>query len=198
VSNITSLSDVGLQRQDATLDYDALGRLTAFRDARTGVAIEQYSYDATGNRLSFANATGLQTYAYAADSHRLTAVDGIERSYDAAGNTLTIGGERQYAYDLTGRLGIAGRGETLQSSYLYSGAGQRVLQQVGTEKLLQLHGESGEWLGSYGASGLPIQQVVWLHSRPVALLQEAEILYVESDHLGSPRAVIDPRRDAAV
>jgi RHS repeat-associated protein len=198
VGNITSLTDGGPQGQGATLDYDALGRLTAFKDAQTGVAIEQYTYDATGNRLSFGNSAGVQAYVYPAGSHRLMSVDGIDRTYDAMGNTLTIGGEWQYAYDLAGRLGSATRAGAAEASYRHNAAGQRVLQQAGNERNLHLYGEGGEWLGSYGAGGTPGQQVVWLGSKPVALIQAGKILYVESDHLGSPRAVIDPQRDMAV
>ncbi len=198
VGNITSLTDGGPQGQGATLDYDALGRLTAFKDAQTGVAIEQYSYDATGNRLSFGNSAGVQAYVYPAGSHRLMSVDGVDRTYDAMGNTLTIGDEWQYAFDLAGRLGSATRAGSAQASYRHNAAGQRVLQQVGTDKTLHLHGEGGEWLGSYGASGVSTQQVVWLGSRPVGMIQAGKLLYIESDHLGSPRAVIDPLRDVAV
>jgi RHS repeat-associated protein len=198
VGNITSLTDGGPQGQGATLDYDALGRLTAFKDAQTGVAIEQYTYDATGNRLSFGNSAGVQAYVYPAGSHRLMSVDGVDRMYDAMGNTLTIGGDWQYAYDLAGRLGSATRAGSAQASYRHNAAGQRVLQQVGTDKTLHLHGEGGEWLGSYGTTGAPSQQVVWLGSRPVGLIQAGQVLYIESDHLGSPRALIDPRRDVAV
>jgi RHS repeat-associated protein len=198
VGNITSLTDGGPQGQGATLDYDALGRLTAFKDAQTGVAIEQYTYDATGNRLSFGNSAGVQAYVYPAGSHRLMSVDGVDRTYDAMGNTLTIGGDWQYAYDLAGRLGSATRAGSAQASYRHNAAGQRVLQQVGTDKTLHLHGEGGEWLGSYSPNGAPTQQVVWLGSRPVGLIQAGKVLYIESDHLGSPRALIDPQRDVAV
>ncbi|MFL9584473.1 RHS repeat-associated core domain-containing protein [Stenotrophomonas sp. AB1(2024)] len=196
--NIASLTDGGPQGQGATLDYDALGRLTAFKDAQTGVAIEQYSYDATGNRLSFGNSAGVQAYVYPAGSHRLMSVDGVDRTYDAMGNTLTIGDEWQYAFDLAGRLGSATRAGSAQASYRHNAAGQRVLQQVGTDKTLHLHGEGGEWLGSYGATGAAAQQVVWLGSRPVGLIQAGKVFYIESDHLGSPRAVVDPQRDVAV
>lgn len=196
--NITSLTDGGPHGQGATLDYDALGRLTAFKDAQTGVAIEQYSYDATGNRLSFGNSAGVQAYVYLAGSHRLMSVGGVDRTYDAMGNTLTIGGEWQYAYDLAGRLGSATRAGSAQASYRHNAAGQRVLQQVGTDKTLHLHGQGGEWVGSYGATGIPAQQVVWLGSRPVGLIQAGKVFYIESDHLGSPRAVVDPQRDVAV
>lgn len=57
-----------------------------------------------------------------------------------------------------------------------------MLQQLGAEKTLHLHGEGGEWLGRYGASGAPAQQVVWLGSRPVGLIQAGKVLYIESDH----------------
>jgi RHS repeat-associated protein len=198
VGNITSLTDGGPQGQGATLDYDALGRLTAFKDAQTGVAIEQYTYDATGNRLSFGNSAGVQAYVYPAGSHRLMSVGGVDRTYDAMGNTLTIGGDWQYAYDLAGRLGSANRAGSAQASYRHNAAGQRVLQQVGIDKTLHLHGEAGEWLGSYGVTGASAQQVVWLGSRPVGLIQAGKVLYIESDHLGSPRAVVDPQRDVTV
>ncbi|MDQ1061692.1 RHS repeat-associated core domain-containing protein [Stenotrophomonas sp. SORGH_AS_0282] len=196
--NIASLTDGGPQGQGATLDYDAMGRLTAFKDAQSGVAIEEYSYDATGNRLSFGNSAGTQTYAYPADSHRLASVDGVPRAYDAVGNTLAIGGEWQYVYDLAGRLGSASRAGSAQVLYRHNGAGQRILQRSGAVKKLHLHGEGGEWLGSYDASGLPDQQIVWLNSKPVGLIQSGTVLYIEADHLGSPRAVIDPERNAAV
>lgn len=196
--NIASLTDGGPQGQGATLDYDAMGRLTAFKDAQSGVAIEQYTYDATGNRLSFGNSAGTQTYAYPADSHRLASVDGAVRTYDAMGNTLTIGGEWQYTYDVAGRLSLASRTGSSQVSNVHNAAGQRVLQVSGAESKLHLHGENGEWLGAYGANGTPSQQVIWLGSRPVGLIQAGRLLYIESDHLGSPRALLDPQLDSIV
>lgn len=198
VGNITSLTDGGPQVQRATLDYDGMGRLTAFKDAETGVAIEQYSYDATGNRLSFGNSAGIQTYKYLAESHRLTSVDGAVRTYDAMGNTLTIGGEWQYTYDVAGQLSLASRTGSSHVSNVHNGAGQRVLQKSGDESKLHLHGENGEWLGAYGANATPSQQVIWLGSRPVGMIQAGRLLYIESDHLGSPRALLDPQLDATV
>lgn len=196
--NIASMTDGGPQGQGVTLDYDALGRLTAFKDAQIGVAIEQYSYDATGNRLSFGNSAGTQAYVYPSDSHRLASVDGVTRTYDAMGNTLTIGGEWQYAYDLAGRLGSAARAGSAQATYRHNAAGQRVSRRVGSAVDLYIHGEGGEWLGTYSATGSAVQQLVWLGFKPVAIIKGNELLYVEADHLGSPRAVVDPKRDTVV
>jgi RHS repeat-associated protein len=198
VGNITSLTDHQQQDQRVMLNYDALGRLTAFRDELSGAGIEQYSYDATGNRLSFSNSAGVQPYVYPADSHRLASVDGVVRTYDATGNTLSIGREWQYAYDLAGRLGSATRAGSAQARYRYNAAGQRVLQQSGAEKTLHLYGGGGEWLGVYSANGTPARQVIWLGSRPIGLIQAGKLLYIESDHLGSPRILVDPLRDKAV
>jgi len=198
VGNITSLTDGGSQGQRATLDYDGMGRLSAFKDAETGVAIEQYSYDATGNRLSFSNSAGNQAYVYPVDNHRLASVDGISRTYDAMGNTLAIGTEWKYVYDLAGRLRSAVGASSAQTTYSHNAAGQRVLKQTNADKQLQVHGEAGEWLGSYGVSGRPIQQLVWMDSTPIGLIQAGRVFYLEPDHLGSPRTVIDPQRDRAV
>ncbi len=198
VGNITSLTDHQQQDQRVTLNYDALGRLTAFRDDQSGAAIEQYSYDATGNRLSFSNSAGLQAYGYPLDSHRLASVDGVARTYDAMGNTLSIGDDWQYAYDLAGRLGSATRAGSAQASYRHNAAGQRVLHQSGAERTFHLYGEMGEWLGAYDVTGASTQQVVWLGSKPIGLIQTGKVLYVEADHLDSPRAVIEPERDAEV
>lgn len=198
VGNITSLTDGGSQGQRATLDYDGMGRLTAFKDAETGGSIERYIYDATGNRLSFGNSAGTQLYVYPEDSHRLASVDNVVRTYDEIGNTRTIGGDWHYEYDLAGRLRHAANSGSVQVGYRHNGVGQRVLLQESAEKKLSLHGENGEWLGSYGATGVPSQQVVWLGSRPIGLMLDGRVFYVESDHLGSPRAIVDPQRDVVV
>ncbi|WP_416057083.1 RHS repeat-associated core domain-containing protein [Stenotrophomonas maltophilia] len=196
--NISTLVDRRHEDQSVVLTYDALGRVTSFEDAESGAVIEQYSYDSTGNRLSFGNAAGVQHYAYAADSHRLIGVDGVARSYDEAGSTLRIGDGWAYRYDLAGRLADATNADGGVSRYLHNAAGQRVYQQTDSSTALHLYGKGGEWLGSYDDGGKPIQQVVWLGTKPVGLIQSGKLLYIEPDHLGSPRTVIDPQRDVPV
>ncbi|MET4571294.1 RHS repeat-associated protein [Stenotrophomonas rhizophila] len=196
--NIASLTDGGPQGQGAYLGYDALGRLIALRDAESGVAIEEYSYDATGNRLSFGNSIGTQAYSYPADSHRLASVDGVARTYDPMGNTLTIGGEWRYAYDLAGRIGSATQTGVATSIYHHNAAGLRTSQQSEDGTTLHLYGEGGQWLGSYRTNGIPTRQVVWVGSRPVGMIHSGKLLYLETDHLGSSRIAVDPARDATV
>ncbi|WP_253276152.1 RHS repeat-associated core domain-containing protein [Xanthomonas campestris] len=198
--NLTSLTPAGNPTPEIGLGYDALGRLTGLKDGSTGTLIDGYSYDATGNRLSAKVGTATQAYTYPTDSHRLSAVAGVARSYDAAGNTTAIGGTaRQYTYDTTGRMTQARRAGAVTMNYRYNGRGEQVRRFLGTTNTYTLYDEAGHWLGDYDNNGAPKQQAIWLDDLPVGLLANANKLhYIEPDHLGSPRVVIDPTRDMAV
>ncbi|EWC52236.1 Rhs family protein [Xanthomonas citri pv. glycines str. 8ra] len=198
--NLTALTPAGNPTPEIGLGYDTLGRLTALKDGRTGTLIDGYSVDATGNRLSAKVGTATQAYTYPTDSHRLSAVAGVARSYDATGNTTAIGGiARQYTYDTTGRMAQARRAGAVTMNYRYNGKGEQVRRFLGTTNTYTLYDEAGHWLGDYDSNGAPKQQAIWLDDLPVGLLANANSLhYIEPDHLGSPRAVIDPTRDVAV
>ncbi|KKY03830.1 MULTISPECIES: RHS repeat domain-containing protein, partial [Xanthomonas] len=200
VGNLTALTPAGNTTPEISLGYDALGRLTALKDGRTGTLIDGYSVDATGNRLSAKVGTATQAYTYPADSHRLSAVAGVARTYDATGNTTAIGGTaRQYTYDTTGRMNQARRAGAVTMNYRYNGKGEQIRRFLGTTNTYTLYDEAGHWLGDYDSNGAPKQQAIWLDDLPVGLLANANKLhYIEPDHLGSPRVVIDPTRDVAV
>jgi RHS repeat-associated protein len=71
--------------------YDRLNRLVEVKDAANSVR-EAYGYDGTGNRIAATTAGASSAYGYAADSHRLLGTATTARTYDAAGNTVRIGG----------------------------------------------------------------------------------------------------------
>ncbi|WP_369915907.1 RHS repeat-associated core domain-containing protein [Xanthomonas sp. NCPPB 3005] len=196
--NLSALTAAGNTAPVVSLDYDALGRLTAFKDGPTGTVIDGYSYDATGNRLSAKINTSTQSYTYPTTSHRLSAVAGTARTYDAIGNTLSIGGTAQeFVYDATGRMSQAKRAGTVVMKYGYNGRGEQV-RRVDKTNTYTLYDESGHWLGNYDANGASLQQAIWLDDLPVGVLAKNSLRYVQPDHLGSPRAVIDPVRDVAI
>ncbi|MBB4125859.1 RHS repeat-associated protein [Xanthomonas translucens] len=196
--NLSALTAAGNTAPVVSLDYDALGRLTAFKDGPTGTVIDGYSYDATGNRLSAKVNTTTQTYTYPTSSHRLDAVAGAVRTYDAIGNTLSIGGTAQeFVYDANGRMGQAKRAGTVVMKYSYNGRGEQV-RRVGKTNTYTLYDESGHWLGDYDINGAPLQQAIWLDDLPVGVLAKNNLRYVQPDHLGTPRAVIDPVRDVTI
>lgn len=198
VGNLTSITEPsGSSPADITIDYDTLGRLTAFKDAPTGTPIEAYTYDATGNRTSFSHLGASQAYSYATNSHWLTAVGSDARTYDAAGNALTIGSASTYTYGAAGRMATASDSAT-STSYAYTGAGEQVKSSAGSATTLFLYDEAGQLLGQYDGSGAPVQQYIWMDALPVGVIAGSQVLHVQPDHLGTPRAVIDPVRDVAV
>ncbi|NID04757.1 RHS repeat protein [Luteibacter jiangsuensis] len=190
---------VGLDADGASrsFTYDGLGRLTETRDAGTNVALHQYTYDATGNRTSLTIGGATDHYVYAADSHQLTTADGALRRYDAAGNTIAIG-NLESIHNAAGQLASISQSGTTLASYRYNGDGQRVTRTEGNHITHTVYDEAGHWLGDYDAAGKAIAQAIWLGNYPVGLIVDGRVLYIEPDHLGTPRAVIDPARNVPV
>jgi RHS repeat-associated protein len=202
VGNIDKLTPPGATNALLTFGYDALNRLTALRDGPTNTAIEAYTYDATGNRQSVTTAAGTKTYTYPTDSHRL-AQAGLDspRSYDASGNSIQIGGN-SFIYNDAGRSSELKQGATLVQTYVYNAKGEQVRKYTAANDRYTIYDETGHWLGDYNSNGNVIQQAIWMDGLPVGLwvgndAQQA-LHYIEPDHLGTPRVVIDPVRNATV
>ncbi|WP_242014774.1 RHS repeat-associated core domain-containing protein [Stenotrophomonas maltophilia] len=203
VGSITELKNGTGSTVLAKYAYDALGRLTQTQDGTTGTPIETYAYDATGNRTALTTSAGAASYTYPATSHRLTAVDGEARNHDAAGNTTSIG-SKTFTYSDANRMNAVKQGNATLESYGYNHRGERVLRTPGSGAAqITLYDEAGQWLGNYSATGQAQQQAIWLDNYPVALINVPsagvpELTYVQPDHLGTPRVVIDPVRDVAI
>jgi len=183
--------------------YDALSRLTSAQDGTTNAVLQAYAYDATGNRTSRTLGASAQTYTYGTTDHKLQGVAGVTRAYDAMGNTTAIGGTtKEFVYNQAGRMSAVKAGGVQTASYGYNGRGERVSKTAGSQTVLTLYTPDGRWLGDYGATGQPLQQMVWFGDLPVGLLTGAgagqKLHYVEPDALGSPRVVIDPVRNVTV
>ena len=203
VGSITELKNGAGSSVLAKYAYDALGRLTQTQDGTTGTPIETYAYDATGNRTALTTSAGTASYTYPATSHRLTAVDGEARNHDAAGNTTSIG-SKTFTYSDANRMSAVKQGDAVLESYSYNHRGERVLRTPasGAAKIT-LYDEAGQWLGNYLATGQAQQQAIWLDNYPVALINVPstgvpELAYVQPDHLGTPRVVIDPVRNVSI
>ncbi|WP_217698676.1 RHS repeat-associated core domain-containing protein [Pseudoxanthomonas indica] len=200
VGNLTKLGTVaGITSPAITFGYDTLGRLTRSEDGPTAVAIDAYSYDATGNRLSHSTATGTSAYTYPSGNHHLTYVGGTARGYDAVGNTTNIGSGREFVYSDANRLSQVKNGGTVAMNYTYNGRGEQVRRHLGSTNSYTIYDESGHWLGDYDSSGVALQQALWMDELPVGLIANGgQLHYIEPDHLGSPRVVIEVARNVAV
>ncbi|HET6498800.1 MAG TPA: RHS repeat-associated core domain-containing protein, partial [Coriobacteriia bacterium] len=71
--------------------YDGLDRLTEVRDGASNALLQGYGYNATGDRTTDTNGA-TRSFAYATGTHRLSSAGSENRAYDAAGNTIRIGG----------------------------------------------------------------------------------------------------------
>lgn len=196
VGNLTSLASGSPPPMEYR--YDALGRLTEARDGPTQAVLDKYEYDKTGNRTSYTDSFGTKAYAYPSTSHHLNSVAGENRTYDAVGNTLSIGTAREFDYNDAGRMNRVRNGGVVAMEYAYNGRGEQVRKHIEATDAHTLYGESGQWLGDYGTSGVVSQQVVWMDGMPVGVLDDGQLYHVQPDHLGTPRSVVDPVRNVAV
>lgn len=185
----------------AKFDYDAVGRLLARRNS-ADVELETYTYDLAGNRQSIKVGGVTTTYGYDAASHRLTSIGGVARTYEANGNLSTIGGTtKEYTYNNANRMSVAKAGGVIQATYVYNGLGEQVQRQTGVTTRF-VYDEGGNLLGQYDNAGNAIQQYVWMEGVPVGVLTgsgTSQVMrYVQTDQLGTPRAVVDPTQQKAV
>ncbi len=181
--------------------YDALSRLTKVEDGNNALW-ESFTYSRTGDRLTSTQKSGTTIYTYQADSHRLAVVGGIVRNTDGNGNTTAIAGE-PFIYDDRNRLVQVGSGFS-GASYLYNGRGERVIKVAGLTTHY-VYDEMGHLLGEYteqtliggGTQLVPVAQYLWLDNVPVAVIKDKPY-YLETDHLNTPRQVIDPARKGTI
>jgi RHS repeat-associated protein len=204
LGNITGLSE----RTGATTTvsrsfaYDGLDRLTRQQNGAT--VVESFGYDSTGNRLSKNGGA----YSYPAGSHRLSSASGTPRTYDGNGNTTAIGtgaSAKNFVYDDRNRLREVRQGTTLKATYAYNGRGERVgvlAATLPTQNSRQYaYDEAGRLLGEYTTAGLRLKEYVWLDDLLVAILGDHDgstYQYVETDHLGTPRAVVHPSQNQMI
>jgi len=189
VDSLTSGSHV------VTVGNDALARVTSA--GPTSGARHNYTYDTTGNRLTWRTLLTIRPYSYAKGTHHLILAGNTVREYDTTGNTTRIG-ERAFVYDASGRMSQAKVNGVVEMNYAYSPFGQQVAHYIAGQTTVSLHDEAGHWLGDYDGVGRPIRQMVWLDDRPMVALDGDAIRDVQSDRLGTPRVVVDRATDKVI
>ncbi|MGO1069545.1 RHS repeat-associated core domain-containing protein [Lysobacter sp. CA199] len=206
VGELTQLKDGQYIATQASYDYDTLSRLKITKDGPSATPLETYGYDKTGNRTSLLRAGITDTYSYSTTNHRLNSVGATSRGHDAVGNTTSIGGAaKEFVYNANDRMKQLKLGGVVKMGYRYNAIGERVAainSDSGPVTTYTLYDEGGQWIGDYDSTGAAIQQAVWMGSAPVGLLAGAaagqSLKYVQPDHLGTPRSVIDPTRNVAI
>lgn len=206
VGNVIGLTErtTAIATVNRTLAYDGLDRLTSQKNGATN--IESFHYDSTGDRQAKTVGNSATAYSYASLSHRLSSVGSVARTYDANGNTTAIDTSNKgqvLSFDDRNRLRDLKIANKLKASYRYNGKGERVLRTDATpvNSRQYVYDQAGHLLGEYTTAGARIQEYVWLDDTLVAILSDHDAStyqYVETDNLGTPRAVIHPGKNTII
>lgn len=171
----------------AHFQYDTLNRLSSITEGGAGTVLQTYEYDSVGNRWfdqSHTNFRASQTLApvspawYDGFTNRIVG-QGVTFQYDSGNNSVGPGnltgmGIYTMTYDAEGRLKSAANGSST-TQYTYDGDGRRVQKQVGTgTPTTFVYDAGGELAAEYGGAGAG-----------------TSTQYLVTDHLGTPRLIVD-------
>ncbi|MDX1914883.1 MAG: IPTL-CTERM sorting domain-containing protein [Methylophilus sp.] len=186
--------------------YDDLNRL----NSEAGVVKTQsFSYDPNANRTgSTSPLDGSKTYTYTPNTDKLATINGQSITLDPAGNTLTARGYT-YTWNQAGQLKTVSLGNTLLATYTYDYKGLRVLKTTtaaapqGVSTIEYSYDESDHLLSEIRHPNDNLYTYVWRDDIPVAVIihpaaqqlanptqaisNADQIIYLETDHLNTPR-----------
>ena len=181
-----------------SFQYDSVGRLMEVK--RDSAVVESYDYDDTGNRISVTNTlTGAsldsEDFSYD-DDNKLLAAGTTTYGYDADGRLRQVvrnGDITTCHYNTDGTLAALDLPEGRQISYEHDHLGRRVARSIdGVRTHAWLYGEGLTPLAEYDGTGN--LRTLYIHAggaTPVKMVRSGATYRIVSDHLGSPRLVVD-------
>ncbi|WP_350027887.1 RHS repeat-associated core domain-containing protein [Methylovulum psychrotolerans] len=199
LGNVTQLGEIVRATSAVSVlqnyGYDKLNRLTGFTTA-DGTVSQSYSYDANGNRSNKTVGGVATTYTPDGLSNRLASVGAAAYSYDNSGNLSTVSNSTAaYRYDSRNRLAAYTATNGAVYNYATNALGQRVAKTsaaLSTGGRLYAYDQAGHLIGEYDNNKARQQEHIWLGDLPVAMIGGGGGIYpVLSDHLGTPRQIID-------
>jgi RHS repeat-associated protein len=173
-------------------EHDVVGRLTRVVEDDAEAAV--YEYDGTGNRLSVARPGGTDTGTYDAQD-RLVQYDGATYAHDAAGRvrTRTAGPlVTEHSYDRLGNLLGVTLPDGTDIEYVVDGRGRRVGKRV-DGVLVQgfLYRNALQPAAEVDGAGSVVSRFAYVGRHPAFMQRDGATYRILTDHLGSPRLVID-------
>jgi RHS repeat-associated protein len=180
--------------------YDEVQRLK-IEQGYTGN--REHVYDRNGNRATDgATAPGSPTAAtYADDSNRIATINGATVSIDAAGQ-ITNDGVNTYTWDDAGRLKTVSRAGQLRATYHYDHKHRRTRKVTtaaapqGVQTTRYHYDDRDRLMAETTGTGVPLRSYVRADDTLLAIAEhipqgggtyEIRMLYLELDHLGTPR-----------
>ena len=174
--------------------YDVIGQLMDVK--KDGVLVGHYEYDGNGNRIGYTgpNGTVYGSYdaqdritQYGSSSYQYTANGELRSKVDSNGTTL-------YDYDVLGNLKDVTLADGTRIEYVVDGAGRRIGKKV-NGNLVQgfLYQDDLKPVAELDGSGNVATRFVYGTSSvvPDYMVKGGVTYRIVSDHLGSPRVVIN-------
>jgi RHS repeat-associated protein len=176
--------------------YDTAGRLTDV--TLNGTVISHYTYDSNGNRLTQTDATGTVNGTYDAQD-RLTAYGNLQFTYTTNGelvikNNPVLGQSITFTYDVLGNLKNAALSTGTTVDYIVDGQNRRIGKKVnGTLVQGFLYQNQLNPVAELDGTGAVVSRFVYGSKAnvPDYMIKGGVTYRIVSDHLGSPRLVIN-------
>ena len=155
--------------QKATLQYDATGNIVAD-------GVNRYTYDTLGRLVQVSNAAGSTRYQFDPLGQRVAKLNG------------------------SGKEGKDDSGDKRDGTRVGKGNGNEDSKSATT---YFTYDTAGHLIGEYSRQRSQSTEYVWLDNAPVAVLKKngnapAQLYYVHTDHLGTPRQVTHSATNAVV
>ncbi|HEY0140870.1 MAG TPA: RHS repeat-associated core domain-containing protein [Thermoanaerobaculia bacterium] len=175
--------------------YDVAGRLESV--TYDGTHTVTYGYGANSNRVSKTTGTVTESATYD-DEDRLLTYGGTSYTYTAAGELRTktdASGTTTYDYDAMGNLRKVERGDGAVIEYLIDGQNRRIGRRVDGVLTHQLR-----VVAELNATGTVASRFVYATriNVPDYMLRAGVTYRIISDHVGSPRLVVNTTTGAVV
>ncbi len=155
---------------------------------------QEFVYDRNGNRTQLTEDRSTSVYEYEPNSNRLSRVAQDRITLDANGNITAIG-NRSLVLSAHNRIIEVFDGDVRLATYRYNSLGQRVEKDTAASHTLYVYSTGGQLLGEYGDDGKTIREYVYLNGEPLVQINRegvsAEVIYLHTDHLGTPRRATD-------
>lgn len=196
ISQITET--IGGATHIRTYEYDSVGRLITVR--QDGSSVESYNYDEVGNRIMIHNALTGQNliagdFTYDGDNKLLSA-GATTYNYDADGRLAQEnrnGTITKFQYNTDGTLATVTLPDNLVISYLHDARGRRIARAIdGVRTHVWLYGEGLMPMAEFDGSGNLLKSFIYsVGATPTAYITGGQTFHIVSDHLGSPRLIVD-------
>ena len=189
------METIGVNTTEYSYKYDEAGRLTEVE--RNGVITSRYAYDPNGNR-TLAQVSGMNYAGTYDEQDRLLTYGATTYTYTANGELLTksgISGTTGYAYDEFGNLRSATLPGGTKIDYVIDANDRRIGKKVnGTLEQGFLYDGQLQIVAELDGAGEVVSRFIYGDrlNVPAYMIKSGVTYRIISDHLGSPRLVINP------